>query len=63
MPTPTGTRIQAKPAAAGLTVPLSIVIVWVASQYDLEVPSEVAIAFANLLAGVAYYFVPEKEKP
>lgn len=63
MATPAGTRVQNKPAAASLTAPLSIVIVWVASQYDLEVPSEVAIAFATLLASVAYYFVPEKEKP
>lgn len=63
MATPTGTRIQNKPAAAGLTSPLSIVIIWVASQYDLEVPPEVAIAFATLLATAAYYFAPEKEKP
>lgn len=56
------TRLPDKPAAAGLTAPLSIVIVWVAGQYNIEVPSEVAIAFASLLASGAYYFVKEKEK-
>lgn len=52
------TKVPNKPAAAGLSSPLSVVLVWIAGEYGLEVPPEVAIAFGSLLATAAYYFVP-----
>lgn len=61
MAIPNTTRIPDKPAAAGLTTPLSVVIIWVAGEYGLEVPAEVAIAFATLLAYAAYFFTRAKE--
>lgn len=43
-----------KPAAAGVAVPLSTVLVWGAGQFGLEVPPEVAAAFASLLIAGSY---------
>lgn len=53
-----GTKVPNKPAAAGVASPLSIVLVWVAGQFGLDVPPEVATAFAGLLITVAYWAVP-----
>lgn len=55
------TKVPNKPAAAGLTSPLSVVLVWIAGEYGLDVPPEVALAFGSLLATAAYYFTPAKE--
>lgn len=55
------TRVPNKPAAAGVAVPLSTVIVWAAGQFGLEVPPEVATAFAALLIAGAYWAVPARE--
>lgn len=52
------TKVPNKPAAAGLSSPLSVVLVWVAGEYGLVIPPEVAIAFGSLLATAAYYFAP-----
>jgi hypothetical protein len=54
-------RVPSKPAAAGVAVPLSTVIVWAAGQFGLEVPPEVATAFAALLIAGAYWAVPARE--
>lgn len=57
----TGTRVPNKPAAAGVAVPLATVLVWVAGQFGLVVPPEVAAAFASLLSVAAYVTVSAGE--
>jgi hypothetical protein len=56
-----GTKVQNKPAAAGVTVPLSIVLVWIAGQLGLDVPPDVAAAAAGLLVTAAYVFTRSGE--
>lgn len=56
-----GTRIPNKPAAAGVAVPLATVLVWVAGEFGLTVPPEVAAAFASLLSAALYVAVPSGE--
>lgn len=55
------TKVPNKPAAAGVSVPLSIVLVWVAGEFGLEVPPEVAASFSGLLIAAAYWVVPSRE--
>lgn len=54
-------KVPNKPAAAGVSSPLSIVLVWIAGEYGLVVPPEVAVAFGALLASFAYWLTPAKE--
>jgi hypothetical protein len=51
-----------KVAAAGIAGVVSIVVVFIAAQLDLEVPPEVASAFTTLAAFVAGYFQPSKKR-
>lgn len=55
------TKVPQKPAAAGVAANAAVVLVWVANQFDLEIPPEVAAAFTSLLASVVYFFTPSKE--
>jgi uncharacterized membrane protein len=61
MPALHSTRVQNKPAAAGVASPVSIVAVWVAGQFGLDMPPEVAAAIATLLVTLAYVLTPAKE--
>jgi hypothetical protein len=54
------TKVQSKPAAAGVAAPLAVVLIWVARQFDLEMPPEVATAFGGLLMTGAYWLVKEQ---
>jgi hypothetical protein len=54
-------KVPNKPAAAGVAVPLSTVIVYAAEQCGLVVPPTVAAAFASLLIAAAYWAVPARE--
>lgn len=56
-----GTRIQNKPAAAGVSIPPAILIVWAAGEFGLVVPPEVSAAFVGWLASLAYWIAPAKE--
>jgi hypothetical protein len=56
----TTTKVPDKPAAAAVASPLAIVLVWVAGEFDLSVPPEVAAAFVALMIAAAYYIVPAK---
>jgi hypothetical protein len=53
-------RVPDKPAAAAVASPLAVVLVWVAGEFGLDVPPEVAAAFVSLLIAVAYWAVPAK---
>jgi hypothetical protein len=54
------TKVPDKPAAAGVAAPLSIVIVWLANEFDLVIPDTVAAAFTALLIAFAYWAVPDR---
>jgi hypothetical protein len=45
--------IHPKVAAAGVAGAISIVIVWVANLFGIDVPAEVAAAFTTILATAA----------
>lgn len=51
-------RVPNKPAAATLAGSASIVLIWIVGQFKVELPPEVAAAFVNLFAGLAYYIAP-----
>ena len=55
------TKVPNKPAAAGVASPALIVLIWVAGQFGLDVPPEVAAAFVALLVSLAYWVVPAGE--
>jgi hypothetical protein len=57
----TTTKVANKPAAAGVAAPLAVVLVWVAGQFDIEVPPDVAAAIAATLIAGAYWVVPSRE--
>lgn len=57
----TGTRVSAKPAAAGVASPAAVMVVWAASEFGLDVPPEVAAAFVAFLVTVAYWLTPAEE--
>lgn len=61
MTAPATTKVPSKPAAAGVASPASIVLVWAAGEFGLEVPPEVAAAFVAFLVTVAYWLAPAKE--
>ena len=48
--------LHPKVAASSITGAASIVLVYLAGLFGLEVPAEVASAFTVLLAGLAGYF-------
>ena len=50
--------VPSKPAAAGVSTPLAVMIVWAAGEFGLVVPPEVAAAFVAFLAAVAYWAAP-----
>jgi hypothetical protein len=54
-------KVPNKPAAAGVTGELAVVLVWTAEQFGVQMPSHVGAAFAVLLASIAYYLVPSRE--
>jgi hypothetical protein len=54
------TKVPDKPAAAGVSVPLAVIIVWVANEFGLVIPDTVAAAFAGLLPALAYWAVPDR---
>jgi hypothetical protein len=49
-----------KVAAAGIGGSLSVVLVWVAGMFGVEVPAEVASAITTIVAFFAGYLVREK---
>jgi hypothetical protein len=49
-----------KVGAAGVGGMAAVILVWVAGLLGLDVPPEVATAFAGLLAFGAGYLVPER---
>lgn len=55
------TRVANKPAAAGVSTPASILVVWVAGELGLVVPPEVAAAFVALIASLAYWLAPARD--
>ena len=61
MAAPVTTKVPAKPAAAGVASPASILVIWIAGQFGLEVPPEVAAAFVAFLVTVAYWVAPARE--
>jgi Na+/H+ antiporter NhaA len=48
-------------AAAGIGLPLAVLIAWVLSLYEIKMPVEVAAALGSLLSSVIGYFVPDKQ--
>lgn len=54
--------VSPKVQAGGVTGAAALVLVWVAGQFGLEVPAEVAIAFTTVLAFVAGYVVPDPKR-
>lgn len=51
--------ISPKVTAGGGAGALALIIVWVAGQFGLEVPAEVAVAFTTLITLVASWVVPD----
>ena len=51
-----GSKATAGTTAAAITV----IIVWVAGMFGLEIPEVVAAAFTALITGAVVYFVPER---
>lgn len=52
------TNWNPKVQAVGATGPVAIIIVWIAGQLGLDMPPEVAAAFAALLLTVAGWIMP-----
>ena len=46
---------QPKVAAAGIGGSVSVIVIWAAGQFGLEVPAEVGAAFAALVSFAAGY--------
>ena len=47
--------------AGGITASLAVVIAWSAKEFwQVEVPTEIGIAFAGILTYVIQYLVPDK---
>ena len=61
MTTITTTKVPNKTAAAGVASPASVLVVWLAGEFGLEVPPEVAAAFVTLLTTLAYWATPAGE--
>jgi hypothetical protein len=49
-----------KVAAAGITLPISVLITWGLGMAGIPVPPEVASALATVLAALAAYLVKER---
>lgn len=58
----TGTKVQNKPAAAGVASPVAIVLIWIAGQFAVEIPPEVAAAMTTLIVTLAYVFTPASKE-
>jgi hypothetical protein len=54
-------KVPNKPAAAGVTSPAAVVLVWILGEYGVELPPEVAAAVVSLLTALAYWAVPSSE--
>lgn len=52
-----------KVAAGGLAGGLSMIIIWLLGQLDVDLPAEVAAAITTLVTFAVGYFVPEKAAP
>ena len=52
-----------KVAAAGISGAVALILVWAAGLFGLEVPPEVAAAFAVILAFVAGYLKTDVSSP
>ena len=51
--------ISSKVAAGGVTGAITGILIWVASLFGLEIPTEVGVYIATVFAFIAGYLVPE----
>jgi putative flippase GtrA len=55
--------MQRKVAAGGIAGAVTVIVVWVASLADVDVPPEVASAFTTLISVAVGYFVKDAPPP
>ena len=51
--------ISSKVAAGGVTGAVTGILIWIVSLFGLEIPAEVGVYIATVLAFAAGYFMPE----
>lgn len=54
-------RPNRKVTVGAMTGAASTIIVWAVGEAGIDVPAEIAVALATLLAGLASYLVPEPQ--